>query len=708
METTSPPITLLDTQPQSLGTEKPPHHDGSAYRALQITQYDTVIETEDGYRLPGVPLYEAKELNELRGTVEHSPSASNSTDPSRLRFRDQARSDGSSPIRKRPKILDGVNMSNEASGDDGGGGGGTGGVTNIEKAPTHTNPLFPPLPVYGPPTPFRRIQCMIFRATSGVLSLCFLAVVVMGAFTMSIPIVSRDIWCRLHGKDPDALRPFYEIEKDRARKRKDDERQWKRARRDSNTYCGERDIEIGERGEANKKLTGGKDMLVCDVRYYAQRVGLEVEKFQVETEDGFLLDLQHVFDPDDPPFYPDSEQDGNEPRDGMASGIPAGVPRERKRKYPVLLMHGLLQSSGAFCVNDEDSLAFYLCKSGYDVWLGNNRCGFNPQHTVLDYSDPRMWAWNIRQMGILDLPALIDHVLNTTRFSKLGLVCHSQGTTETFVALAKQQRPDLGEKISIFCALAPAVYAGPLIDKFHFKFMKIISPAMFRIVFGIHAFIPFMMTMHSSISARIYGGMGYKVFWFLFGWSDERWDRGLKDRFFQFAPVYVSAESMRWWLGRECFARHKCILATRKEEMEDDEEGEGYVEAPPRGRGYTPLPTRDETRTPSSSPDGDDSSSMGDRSREEKAWYDKRCPPIALWIAGADDLVDGKRLLRRFERGKEPCVNLVHAKSIESYEHLDVIWAIDAVEQVHKEVREWLWWSVDEEVRKGLVVPEGV
>lgn len=140
----------------------------------------------------------------------------------------------------------------------------------------------------------------------------------------------------------------------------------------------------------------------------------------------------------------------------------------RKPKFPVLLIHGLLQSAGAYCSNDDSSLAFYLCKAGFDVWLGNNRCGFKPKHTILDYSDPRMWAWNIRQMGVMDLPALTSRVLSETGFSKLGLIAHSQGTTETFVALAKEQRPELGDKLTVFCALAPAAYAGPLIGKAYF------------------------------------------------------------------------------------------------------------------------------------------------------------------------------------------------------------------------------------------------
>jgi pimeloyl-ACP methyl ester carboxylesterase len=280
--------------------------------------------------------------------------------------------------------------------------------------------------------------------------------------------------------------------------------------------------------------------------------------------------------------------------------------------------------------------------SGYDVFLGDNRCGFYPKHAVLHYSDPRMWAWNIRQMGILDLPAFIEPILSLTSQSKLALIAHSQGTTETFVALAKQQRPDLGEKISVFCALAPAVYAGPLINKFYFKFMRLISPSAFRIVFGIHAFIPFMMVMHSLVPAKLYGCLGYRVFWFLFGWSDTRWDRGLRDRFFLFAPVYVSAEAMRWWLGRECFAKHRCVLSTHS-----------AGEAPESGGG---------------------------------SWFDGRFPKLAMWVAGSDALVDGKRLLERFEEGKEPEVEIVHQKVIEEYEHLDMVWAIDAKKQVFEEV----------------------
>ena len=314
--------------------------------------------------------------------------------------------------------------------------------------------------------------------------------------------------------------------------------------------------------------------------------------------------------------------------------------------------------------------------------------------SLIGFIHCRMWNWNIRQMGILDLPAHISRVLSETGFEKLGLICHSQGTTEAFVALAKEQRPELGQKISVFCALAPAVYAGPLIEKAYFKFMRAISPGMFRIIFGIHAFIPLMMTMHSLLPGKIYGALGYRVFSFLFDWSDERWDRGLRDRMFQFAPVYVSAESMRWWLGRDCFAKHKCILATRDEGMQEDAEDEN---------GDYDI----EINTLSTSTQA--GADMGHKkiARRSTAWYDVQVPPFALWVAGSDDLVDGRRLLRRFERGREPHVQVVHSRVIEEYEHLDVIWAMDAVDKVAKEVREVVWRTTSPIDKETCRVPTG-
>jgi hypothetical protein len=78
-------------------------------------------------------------------------------------------------------------------------------------------------------------------------------------------------------------------------------------------------------------------------------------------------------------------------------------------------------------------------------------------------------------------------------------------------------------------------------------------------------------------------------------------------------------------------------------------------------------------------------------------------------VCGSDDLVDGEKLLRRLRPGRrggrEPHVRVVHSRVIPEYEHLDVIWAVDAPQKVFREVREVLWRTCD--VRGECRVPEG-
>ncbi len=645
---------------------------GRAVEAKFITPLDPVIETADGNRLPAVPIQEAHKINLLKNYAE-----GRSYHP--VRPRGLTRFDRQNPsavVVDKDELLKDDRESE---------------LSRLDQAipVQHTHPLFPALPLYGPPSLLRDLHCTFFRTTSAFLSTAFLAVVVLGAVFSSIPHLINYAWLRLTFRYPAKQRPFYQEEQRRAtiRRNKEKERTSPKKKRSRLARDSARES-VTPPKEDYEFLEGGPDKLVCDIRYYARRVGLDAEQFKVQTEDGFILTLWHIYNPKE---YRPKADDGREP-DGPhvftksqedLQQLAQIRNRVTNRRYPVLLVHGLLQSAGAYCSNDDDSLAFFLCKSGYDVWLGNNRCGFVPEHSLLQYHDPRLWAWNMRQMGVLDLPALISRVLEETGFEKLGLVCHSQGTTQTFVALAKEQRPDLGDKISVFCALAPAVYAGPLIDKMYFKFMQVISPSMFRMFFGIHAFIPLMMTMHRTLPGKLYGMMGYRVFSFLFDWTDTRWDRGLRDRLFQFSPVYVSAESMRWWLGRECFAKQRCILATREDGQTEDVEDE----------------EREESRERAMSSHSD---------RGKTAWYDEHVPPMALWIAGNDELVDGRRLLRRFERGREPHVKLVHSKVIEEYEHLDVIWAIDSIDQVGKEVRQVLWNTIPENARSICRTVSGV
>ncbi|EGX90843.1 ab-hydrolase associated lipase, putative [Cordyceps militaris CM01] len=538
----------------------------------------------------------------------------------------------------------------------------------------HITSLFAALPTYGPPTAANKLQYLLLRVSSSILSVLFLLTIVIASMITSVPDLLNKAFYTCTFRNYDKRRIFYDEEQRRAEARQAKERSWKRR-----MSCGDGPIDQEGLAQRYQPTEGGRDPITNDIAYYARRVGLDVEKIKVKTEDGFLIDLWHEPLALNRRVFQESKMRLKDP--------------DAKRKAPVLLLHGLLQSSGAYCCGDDESMAFWLCKAGFDVWLGNNRCGLEPRHEVLRTDDPRMWCWNLNQMGAFDLAALIDRVLIDTGFPKLGLVCHSQGTAQTFVALAKEQRPELGNKISVFCALAPAVYAGPLIKTVYFRFVRLLSPALFRLVFGIHAFIPFMMQMHGLVPPKMYGWLGYTVFSYLLGCSDGRWDRGLRDRFFQFAPVYVSAETMRWWLGSDGFARHTCVLATKETVHGEDQVDEDEDAHEATSGGIVRVQTEEGTAL------------RRLYGRGATAWYDEQAPPMALWVCEKDELVDGRRLLRRFGNGREPHVRLVHSKVVAGYEHLDVLWAMDAVDQVFVEVREVLWKTWPN--RRECVVPEG-
>ena len=110
--------------------------------------------------------------------------------------------------------------------------------------------------------------------------------------------------------------------------------------------------------------------MICDLGYYARRVGLDVEEFKVQTEDGFIISLWHVYNPKEYKPVSAERRTYRKPEvflshhvaDSRENGISGSQYKDGNRKYPVLLVHGLLQSAGAYCANDDDSLAFYLCK----------------------------------------------------------------------------------------------------------------------------------------------------------------------------------------------------------------------------------------------------------------------------------------------------------------------------------------------------------
>ena len=117
----------------------------TAVEAKFITPLDPVIQTADGNRLPAVPVDEAHKINTLKHQAENSLSdfgervVEELLAPKRNNRGEQLAVDGHAEAR--------VHSNERAS---------KVGVAAIP--PSRTHPLFPPLPLYGPPSLLRNLQ----------------------------------------------------------------------------------------------------------------------------------------------------------------------------------------------------------------------------------------------------------------------------------------------------------------------------------------------------------------------------------------------------------------------------------------------------------------------------------------------------------------------------------------------------------------------
>lgn len=66
--------------------------------------------------------------------------------------------------------------------------------------------------------------------------------------------------------------------------------------------------------------------------------------------------------------------------------------------------------------------------------------------------------FSYHELGIYDLPAMIDYILCATRYEKIFYVGHSEGTTQFWVTAS--EKPEYNSKIILMIGLAPAAFSG--------------------------------------------------------------------------------------------------------------------------------------------------------------------------------------------------------------------------------------------------------
>ncbi|XP_076273451.1 lipase 1-like isoform X2 [Rhynchophorus ferrugineus] len=179
--------------------------------------------------------------------------------------------------------------------------------------------------------------------------------------------------------------------------------------------------------DSDSLLFGSK---IGNMTEYVPRLGYPLENHYVETEDGYILNLHR---------------------------IPHGINTSDSSRPPVLLMHGLLSSSMDWIMpGPNKSLGLILADAGYDVWLGNNRGNtYSRNHTAwdADRDKERFFNYSYHEIGVYDLPAMIDEVLSVTGHSKLTYIGFSEGFT-SFLVMGSI-KPQYNNKILLMNALAP-------------------------------------------------------------------------------------------------------------------------------------------------------------------------------------------------------------------------------------------------------------
>lgn len=345
--------------------------------------------------------------------------------------------------------------------------------------------------------------------------------------------------------------------------------------------------------EYERRITG--ERLSGRPEYYAQFWGYTCDTHDIVTKEGWILKAHRISDPRRP-------------------GPPG---------HPVILQHGILCNSSFFFTCEERSLAFWLVDQGYDVWVTNIRSNFNAGHTEFKRSDPRFWAWGLKELAF-DLRDVVEFVCGATGKQRTAYVGHSQGTGSMALALSPGICPELGRRISSFTAMGPSVYAGPVLRRFPFSLMRQFrSRKWWSLVFGVKGFIPAIGILQAMAPAYLFGHLAYVIFAYLFKFHKSQWVARQIPKLFRTLAVTTSSELLYWYMAS--FSHRGCIFDPRM----------------------------------------------------TQPWFPKSFPPLTVIYGDIDHLVLGKPFVQRLER-YESNVRVVQAVELQGYEHLDMIIGVDA------------------------------
>lgn len=110
-----------------------------------------------------------------------------------------------------------------------------------------------------------------------------------------------------------------------------------------------------------------------------------------------------------------------------------------------------------------------MSENGYNVWLGNARgSDHSLTHRRLGEYSKDFWDFSFHEIGIFDLPAMLDLVLKESQTPRLYFIGQGQGAASVMALLSV--RPEFNQKIIQVHALAPAI----IMENFSHPVMKLV------------------------------------------------------------------------------------------------------------------------------------------------------------------------------------------------------------------------------------------
>ena len=253
--------------------------------------------------------------------------------------------------------------------------------------------------------------------------------------------------------------------------------------------------------------------------------GYPSESHWVTTEDGYILGMHR---------------------------IPHGINYKQHSgpKPVVLLQHGLEDSSSTWVINSpEESLGFMMADAGFDVWMGNIRGNtYSKDHTTLDHRSAPFWQFSFDEMALVDLPTMINYVLNTTSAKSLSYFGHSQGTLMGFLGFSQNQH--LASKVNVFGALAPVARITHVEGMM--RALSIVAPEIEKLVgiFGVNEFaVPtwIMETLVTMVCPRAKHTLCENIIFLGCGFDTSNMNATRVPRYAGHCPAGTSSRNIIHW-----------------------------------------------------------------------------------------------------------------------------------------------------------------